>query len=139
MEPPSPARLYATVVGFVLLALGILGFFYDASFAGVDSYEHALGVLRVNGWINAFLLLAGAVGLLLAEAAPRPYSLGAGLLFTGLAILGWGTGWLMLAVGLLGLAAAAGTAKPGAAKRPVRRRRRSRALKPRAKPAGKRT
>jgi hypothetical protein len=133
MEAPSPARLYATVVGAFLVVLGILGFFYTASFDGLDQYEEVLGGLKSNGWLNLFYVAAGALGLLLAGASSRAYALAAGLLFTLLAILGWGTGTLHLVIGLLGLAAAAGTSS-GRKRRPVRQRR----SKPRAQPAGKR-
>lgn len=122
MEVPSPARLYAPVAGAVLLLLGVLGFFYTASFDGLGDYEEALGALQVNGWLNLFYVAVGALGLLVAGVSSRTYSLLVGLLFTALAIVGWGTGWLNLAVGLLGLAAAAGTD-----------------LKPRAKPARQRS
>jgi len=116
MEPPSPARLYATAVGAVLVVLGILGFFDDLS------------------WLNFLYVATGALGLALAGRASRPYALGLGLLYTTLAIWGFADGgWLHLALGLLGLAAAAGTAK---ARRPKRRRLSKRALKPRAKAAG---
>jgi hypothetical protein len=133
MEPASPARLYAAAAGLALLALGIIGFFYDASFGGLDSYAQALGAVQVNGWLNLLYLTGGALGLLLAEVAARRYALAMGLVFTALAIIGWGTGWLQLAIGLLGLAAAAGTPGPAGS-----RQRRPRRLKPRAKPAGKR-
>lgn len=136
MEAPSPARLYATVVGAALLVLGILGFFYTASFGDLDSYEEALGALEVNGWINLFYVATGAVGLLVAGVSSRTYSLLTGLLFTLLAIVGWGSGGLNLAIGLLGLAAAAGTPKPG--QKPVRGRKQRRRSKPRAKPARER-
>jgi hypothetical protein len=112
MEAASPARLYAAVVGSVLVVLGILGFFYSASFGDLDHYEEALGGLEVNGWLNLFYLATGALGLLLAGVASRQYSLAIGLLYTALAIIGWGTGWLHLVLGVLGLAAAAGTPKP---------------------------
>lgn len=111
MEPASPARLYATVVGPLLVVLGILGFFYTASFGDLDRYEDALGELRVNGWLNLLYVATGALGLLVADVASRTYSLATGLLYTLLAIVGWGTGGLHLVIGLLGLAAAAGTAK----------------------------
>jgi hypothetical protein len=110
MEPASPARLYAAAMGALLLVLGILGFFYDASFGDLDSYEKAFGALQVNGWLNVFYIATGSLGLLVAGASSRGYSLAMGLLYTALAIGGWGTGWLQLAVGVLGLAAAAGTA-----------------------------
>jgi len=129
MEAASPARLYAAVVGALLVVLGILGFFYDASFGELDAYEEALGALQVNGWLNLFYLATGTLGVLAASAAARPYALAAGVLFTALAIVGWGTGALNLVIGLLGLAAWAGTPKPG---------RRPRRLKPRAKRARQR-
>jgi Domain of unknown function (DUF4383) len=113
MEAASPARLYASAVGALLVVLGILGFFYDASFVDLDRYEEALGTLEVNGWLNLFYVATGALGLLVAGASSRGYSLAIGLLYTGLAIAGWGTGWLHLVIGLLGLAAAAGTPTPG--------------------------
>lgn len=92
MEPPSPARLYATLVGAVLLVLGILGFFSDLS------------------WLNFLYAGTGAIGLALAGRASRPYALALGLLYTGLAIADFADrGWLHLAIGVLGLAAFAGT------------------------------
>ncbi|HEX7279598.1 MAG TPA: DUF4383 domain-containing protein [Solirubrobacterales bacterium] len=122
MEAASPARLYASAAGALLVVLGILGFFYDASFGDLDHYEEALGGLEVNGWLNLFYLATGALGLLVAGASSRGYSLAIGLLYTALAIVGWGSGWLHLVIGLLGLAAAAGTPR----------------LKPRAKRARQR-
>jgi hypothetical protein len=109
MEPASPARLYATVVGALLVVLGLLGFFYSASFGTLDHYEEALGALQVNAWINLFYLAVGGVGLLVAGVASRTYSLAVGVLFVALALIGWGTGALHLVLGLLGLGAAAGT------------------------------
>jgi hypothetical protein len=104
MEPPSPARLYATLVGGVLVVLGIAGFFYDLS------------------WLNFLYVGSGALGLVLAGRASRPYALATGLLYTALAIWDFSSaGWLHLALGLLGLAAVAGTGR----------------LEPRAKAAAK--
>ncbi|MDX6589200.1 MAG: hypothetical protein QOI84_474 [Solirubrobacterales bacterium] len=138
MEVASPARLYATVAGALLLVIGILGFFYSASFGSPGAVEGALGVLRVNGWLNALHIVTGALGLLAAGYASRPYALAIGALYTvlgvwglaldsGEAILGFlpaagGDEALHLALGVLGLAAAAGTPR----------------LKPRAQPAGDR-
>ncbi len=138
MEAASPARLYATVAGSVLVVLGILGFFYSASFGELDHYEDALGALEVNGWLNLLYLATGALGVLLAGVASRQYSLAIGLLYTALAIVGWGTGWLHLALGVLGLAAAAGTPSGRSGQSAKKRRPRPRRSKPRAKPAGKR-
>lgn len=131
MEAPGPARLYAAAAGALLLVLGVLGFFYDASFGSLDSYEEALGGLEVNGWLNLFYVAVGSLGLLVAGVSSRTYSLAVGLLFTLLAIVGWGDTALNLVVGLLGLAAAAGTPR-------AKRDSKSRKLKPRTKPAGKR-
>lgn len=125
MEAPGPARLYAAVVGALLFVLGLLGFFYDASLGDLDRYEEALGALEVNGWLNFLYIVTGALGLIAAGAGARPYALTIGLLYLALAIIGWGTGALHLAIGLLGLAAAAGT--------PARK------SKPRAKPARQRS
>lgn len=122
MEPPSPARLYATVVGALLVVLGIVAFFYNASFGELDNYEEAFAGLQVNAWLNLFFLATGSLGVLVAGASSRTYALAVGLLYTLLAILGWGSGWLFLTVGALGLAAALGTPR----------------LKPRAKPARQR-
>jgi hypothetical protein len=109
MEPASPARLYAAVAGAVLVVLGIVGFFYDASFAGLDDLQPALGTIEVNAWLNLLYVLSGAVGVLVAGVASRQYSLAMGLLYTLLGIFGFGTEWLHLTIGILGLAAAAGT------------------------------
>jgi hypothetical protein len=137
MEVPSPARLYAAAVGALLVTVGIAGFFYSASFGAPGDVEAALGVLRVNAWLNLLHVATGALGLLAAGYASRRYALVIGGLYTvlgvwgfaidgGAAILGFlpasgGDDTLHLALGLLGLAAAAGTA---------------RVLEPRAQPAG---
>jgi hypothetical protein len=133
MEPASPARLYATAVGALLVILGIVGFFYGSSFGSPGTLDHTLGVLRTNGWGNLLWVVVGALGLLLAGAASRTYALGAGLLLTvlgvwglaldpGGAILGFlpasgANEALNLTLGILGLLAAAGT--PRLQPRPV--------------------
>lgn len=125
MDAASPARLYATVVGALLVVLGLVGFFYSASFGSPGSVEAALGAFRCNGWVNVLHLATGAAGLLVAGRAVRAYALVVGLLYTALAIWGFALGGeqaivssipngtgndvLHLAVGLLGLLAAAGT------------------------------
>src|SRR5215218_9085581 len=105
MEPASPARLYATVAGALLVLIGILGFFYSASFGSPGSVEPALGTLRVNGWLNLLHVAVGALGLLVAGADSRRFALTAGAFFTGLAI--WG---LVITAGeaILGFLPAAG-------------------------------
>jgi hypothetical protein len=135
MEAPSPARLYAAVVGALLLVLGVAGFFYDASFGAIDRYQEALGAIGVNGWLNLFYVAVGSLGVLVAGVSSRTYSLTVGALFLLLAILGWGTEALNLVVGLLGLAAAVATPR---ARRAATRAEKPPKLKPRAKPTGKR-
>jgi Domain of unknown function (DUF4383) len=157
MEPPSPARLYAAAAGALLLVLGVVGFFYSASFGAPGDVQAALGVLRVNAWLNLLYVAAGALGLLLAGNASRPYALAVGSLLTILAIWGFvldpgesiagflpaagGNEALNLTIGLLGLAAAGGTPK---ASRPSRGSKRTNAVhkeprnsEPRAQAAGK--
>ena len=125
MEPASPARLYATAVGALLVILGIVGFFYGSDFGSPGTVDHTLGALRTNGWLNLAWAALGALGLLTAGSFSRAYALAAGLLLTvlgvwgltlapGGAILGFlpaagANEALSLTLGLLGLLAAAGT------------------------------
>ena len=127
MEAASPARLYAALVGALLLLMGIVGFFYSASFGAPGDVEEALGAFHVNAWANLLYIVAGAIGVLTAGFASRRYALATGALFTVLGIWGFAIdggdailGFLpsgsaddavRLALGLLGLAAAAGTPK----------------------------
>jgi hypothetical protein len=136
MEAPSPARLFAGLAGAILLVLGVVGFFYDASFGDLDAYQEGLGGIEVNGWLNLFYVAVGSLGVLIAGVSSRTYSLGVGALFVLLAIVGWGTEALNLGVGVLGLAAAAGTPRASGAATAAKKN--PRQLKPRAKPAGKR-
>lgn len=122
MEAPSPARLFAAAAGAALVVLGILGFFYDASFGALDTYEEAFAGLRVNGWVNLFLIATGSVGVLVAGVSSRTYALAVGFLYALLAIVGWGSGWLFVTVGVLGLAAALGTPRLKARAKPARQR-----------------
>jgi Domain of unknown function (DUF4383) len=133
MEPASPARLYATAVGALLILLGIVGFFYGSSFGSPGTLDHTLGALRTNGWLNLLWAALGALGLLLASTTPRAYAFVAGTLLTvlgvwglvldpGAAILGFlpaagANEALNLVLGLLGLLAAAGSPRRQAAPR----------------------
>lgn len=150
MEAASPARLYAAVVGALLVVLGLLGFFYDASLGGLDDYEEGFAGLEVNGWLNLFYVATGALGLLAAGVAPRGYAVAMTVLFVALAVVGWGSDTLHLVIGLLGLAAVAGTPRPKRARKKRCSPKRGskvaqekakeprRKSKTRAKPAGKR-
>ena len=130
MSGSSPARLYATLVGGVLVIAGILGFFYSASFDTGDEVlrdtDDVLGILAVNGWHNLFHIATGVLGLAAAGYWARTYALGLGLLYVILAIWGFAESndalldlipvntednFLHLAIGLTGLAAGAATPK----------------------------
>ena len=135
MDESSPARLYCTLVGGVLVITGIIGFFYTAGFdtgaSGVAAdTDEVFGILAVNGWHNVVHILLGLLGLLAAGYAAREYALGVGLLYIVLAIWGFADGddiilglvplnnednFLHLILGLTGVAAGAATPKPGTA------------------------
>jgi hypothetical protein len=132
MDGPSPARLYASLGGGLLVVAGIVGFFYSASFGSPGGVEDAFGAFSVNGWQNVFHILTGALGLLLAGYAARRYALWLGLLYLAIAVWGFilgggeailgtlpvngGDNFLHLIVGVLGIGAALSTPaseKPG--------------------------
>ena len=95
MAERSPAQLYAFVFGFVLVAAGVIGFFYEASFAtGNDTLverEAVFGILDVNGWHNLVHILSGVIGLLVASsyANARVYALAFGAIYVVVAITGF--------------------------------------------------
>jgi hypothetical protein len=93
MDASSPARLYATLVGAVLVIAGIIGFFYEASFATGNSIvsDDVFGILAVNGWHNVVHILLGLLGLAAAGTTygARTYCLGVGALYLVLAIWGF--------------------------------------------------
>jgi hypothetical protein len=138
MDTASPARLYCTLVGAVLVIAGIIGFFYSAGFdTGVDGVaadtDNLFGILAVNGWHNLLHIALGVLALAVAGSTnrARAYCLGIGLVYVVLAI--WGfvdsdniilgllplnneDNFLHLILGLTGLAA--GAATPAAKPRP---------------------
>lgn len=125
MDAPSPARLYTTLVGAALLVLGIVGFFYSASFGSPGEVGEMLGVFAVNGWVNVLHVLSGALGLLVAGFASRRYALWLGAAYVAIAFWGFALGsgesilgflpvdtgdnLLHLILGALGVAAAVAT------------------------------
>jgi hypothetical protein len=128
MDAPSPARLYATLVGALLLIGGIVGFFYSASFGSPGEVDRMLGVFAVDAWVNVFHILTGALGLLVAGYASRRYALWLGALYVALALWGFAIGsgeailsvfpvntgdnLLHLVLGALGVGAALATPAP---------------------------
>jgi hypothetical protein len=125
MDAPSPARLYATLVGALLVVTGIVGFFYSASFGSPGEVDEIFGAFAVNAWVNVLHILTGALALLVAGYASRQYSLLLGAFYvvvafwgfalgSGEAILGFlpvntGDNLLHLTLGVLGVAAALAT------------------------------
>jgi hypothetical protein len=91
MEESIPARLYCLLVGAVLVIAGIIGFFYEASFATGDSIrtQDVFGVLSVNGWHNLVHIGIGALLLIAAGSAARPAALFVGVLYIALCVLGF--------------------------------------------------
>jgi hypothetical protein len=91
MEEASPARLYCLLVGAVLVIAGIIGFFYEASFATGDSIraDDVFGVLSVNGWHNVVHIAIGALLLIAAGSAARAGALVVGALYIVLCVLGF--------------------------------------------------
>jgi hypothetical protein len=91
MEEASPARLYCLLVGAVLVIAGIIGFFYEASFATGDSIrrQDVFGVLSVNGWHNLVHITIGALLLIAAGSAARGAALLVGILYIVLCVLGF--------------------------------------------------
>jgi hypothetical protein len=134
MDTTNPARLYALVFGLVLVAAGILGFFYSSDFSDPGDVDAVLGLLDVNGWHNVVHLATGALGLVAFAAgayAARTYALGLGAVYIVGAVWGFVVGdgdailsivpvntednVLHLLIGIAGLAAGAATpaAAPG--------------------------
>jgi hypothetical protein len=91
MDEASPARLYCLLIGGVLVIAGIIGFFYESSFATGDELtsDKVFGVLAVNGWHNLVHIGIGALLLLCAGSAARPAAMFVGVLYIVLSILGF--------------------------------------------------
>src|SRR3954463_12052344 len=93
MAERTPAQVYALVIGATLVAAGIIGFFYSASFSSGDGTERdaVLGILDVNGWHNLVHIATGALGLAVAASygGSRNYALGLGVVYILVAILGF--------------------------------------------------
>jgi Domain of unknown function (DUF4383) len=92
MEERSPAQVYALLFGVVLVAAGVLGFFYEASFDAGDDLkaDKVLGILAVNGWHNLVHILTGLLGLAVAGSYgnARIYAYGLGIVYVALGLIG---------------------------------------------------
>jgi Domain of unknown function (DUF4383) len=125
MDGPSPARLFATAGGAILVTAGIVGFFYSASFGSPGGVDEVFGAFAVNGWDNVLHALTGALCLLAADYSSRRCALLVGLFYfvlgfwgfaigSGEAVLGFlpvnsGDNLFHLAIGCLGILAWRGT------------------------------
>ncbi len=134
MDQVNAARAYSLLVGAVLVAAGVIGFFYESQFTSDESVRDAVfGILDVNGWHNVVHIATGALGLLAFAGgayAARAYALGLGAVYIVVAIWGFIVGdgdsilsivpvntednVLHLLIGIAGLAAGAATAAPAA-------------------------
>ena len=88
MEGSTPARLYASLIGGVLVIAGISGFFYSSAFGSPGETDKVFGLLEINGWHNVVHLATGALGLMSMGYAARAYAGGLGVVYLGVAI--WG-------------------------------------------------
>jgi Domain of unknown function (DUF4383) len=91
----TPARLYAGLVGGVLVVVGIIGLFYSSSFGSPGEVDDVFGILGVNAWHNLVHIATGALGLLAYAAgarASRTYALGIGVVYIIVAIWGFAIG-----------------------------------------------
>jgi hypothetical protein len=88
--------LYAGVVGAALVVVGVIGFFYNATFTSDESVRDAVfGVLDVNGWHNVVHVLTGVLGLLAYGAgayAARNYAMVFGVVYLAVAVWGFAVG-----------------------------------------------
>jgi hypothetical protein len=91
-QETTPARLYAGLVGGVLVIAGIIGFFYSASFGSPGTVDDVFGILSVNAWHNIVHLATGALGVLAYAAgarASRTYAWGLGVVYIAVAVWGF--------------------------------------------------
>jgi hypothetical protein len=140
----TPAQLYCTLAGALLVIAGIVGFFYSSGFdTGANGVagdtDEIFGIFATNGWGNVICIAWGLLALALANSAARSFALGFGLYALVVAIYGFVDGddvsfglfaangadnVLDLVLALTGLAA--GAASPA----PARKARRERPKRP---------
>jgi hypothetical protein len=93
MKDRSPAQVFCLVVGITLVAAGILGFFYNASFGTGDGTERdaVLGILDVNAWHNIVHIATGGIALALAGSysGSRTYAIAFGAVYLVVTLLGF--------------------------------------------------
>jgi Domain of unknown function (DUF4383) len=92
VQQRSPAQKCALFLGVLLLAAGIVGFFYNGTFTSNEAvHDDMLGAFSVNGWANTLNVLLGIWGLAAAGSwsSARIYGYAAGLLLVGIAVWGF--------------------------------------------------
>jgi hypothetical protein len=87
----SPAQIWAQLIGIVLVAVGVVGFFYSSAFGSPGHVDAVLGIFDVNGWHNVVYLASGLLGLAMSRsyAAARAYCLILAAAYTVVAIWGF--------------------------------------------------
>jgi hypothetical protein len=103
MQGKTLAQVWALTLGAVLVVVGLVGFLVEPSFAVGDSAQRGTLILfDINGWHNVVHLLSGVVGLAMAGTAARArlYSIGYGIVYVLVTILGFavGDGGLLLSL-----------------------------------------
>jgi hypothetical protein len=92
VQQRSPAQKCAVFFGVLLVAVGIVGFFYNGTFTSNEHiHDDMFGLFPVNGWSNTMHILIGIWGLAAAGSwsSARIFAYGAGLLLCALALWGF--------------------------------------------------
>jgi vacuolar-type H+-ATPase subunit I/STV1 len=103
VQQRSPAQKCAVALGVLLVAAGIVGFFYNGTFTSNERvHDDLLGAFSVNGWSNTLHTLLGIWGLAVASSwsSARNYGYAAGLLLVALGVWGFilGAGQSILSI-----------------------------------------
>jgi vacuolar-type H+-ATPase subunit I/STV1 len=103
VQQRSPAQKCALALGVLLVAAGVVGFFYNGTFTSNERvHDNLLGAFSVNGWSNTLHILLGIWGLGVASSWPgaRNYGYAAGLLLVALGVWGFilGAGQSILSI-----------------------------------------
>jgi Domain of unknown function (DUF4383) len=103
VQQRSPAQRCAVFFGVLLVAVGIVGFFYNGTFTSNERiHDDMLGAFSVNGWSNTLHILLGILGLAVASSwsGARAFCYGAGLLLVALGVWGFilGAGQSILSI-----------------------------------------
>lgn len=91
MQARSSAQTWALLLGVLLVAVGIAGFFYNGTFTSNERiHDDMFGAFSVNGWSNTLHVLLGIWGLAVGSswAGARNWCYGAGLIL--IVIAAWG-------------------------------------------------